>query len=295
MQFASGQTTATIPLTILSNNFPQASRTFTVDLTGVVDTLGPSPTFAAQQAFATGSDPVSVTEADLTGDGRPDLLVANYTDGTVSVLLNTTAPGATTPSFAAQQTFATGSGPESVVAADVNGDGRPDLLVANYTDGTVSVLLNTTAPGATTPSFAAQQTFATGSGPFSVAVADLNGDGRPDLLVANDASGTVSVLLNTTAPGATTPSFAAQQTFATGSHPFSVTAADVNGDGRPDLLVANYTDNTVSVLLNTTAPGATTPSFAAQQTFATGDGPGFGDGGGHERRRPARPPRRQRY
>src|SRR5207247_1052106 len=146
-------------------------------------------------------------------------LVANYFSAAVSVLLNTTAAGATAPSFAAQQTFATGSGPFSVVAADVNGDGRPDLLVANGSSATVSVLLNTTAAGATTPSFAAQQTFATGSGPRSVAAADVNGDGRPDLLVANDGSATVSVLLNTTAPGATVPSFAAQQTFATGTSP----------------------------------------------------------------------------
>ena len=135
----------------------------------------------------------------------------------MSVLLNTTAPGATTPSFATQQTFATGNGPHSVTAADVNGDGKPDLIVANFDDNTVSVLLNTTAPGATTPSFAAQQTFATGSGPGSVTAADVNGDGKPDLIVANRYDSTVSVLLNTTAPGATTPSFAAQQTFATGS------------------------------------------------------------------------------
>ena len=248
-------------VSVLLNTTPAPATTFDAN------------SFAAQQTFATGSDPFSVTAADVNGDGKPDLIVANGTGNTVSVLLNTTSPGAATPSFAAQQTFATGSDPFSVTAADVNGDGKPDLIVANQSDNTVSVLLNTTAPGAATPSFAAQQTFATGSGPVSVTAADVNGDGKPDLIVANENDNTVSVLLNTTAPGAATPSFAAQQTFATGSVPASVTAADVNGDGKPDLIVANEGDNTVSVLLNTTAPGATTPSFAAQQTFATGSGP----------------------
>jgi hypothetical protein len=232
-----------------------------------------TPGFAPQQTFASGSMPKSVAEVDLNGDGKPDLVVANEGDNTVSVLLNTTAPGASTPAFATQETFATGNAPISVAVADVNGDGRPDLVVANNGSGTVSVLLNTTAPGATTPSFALQQTFATGTNPRSVAVADFNGDGKFDLVVANDGSGTVSMLLNTTAPGATTLSFANQQTFTTGNGPISVAVADVNGDGRPDLVVANLGSNTVSVLLNTTVPGATSPSFIPQQTFATGTNP----------------------
>jgi len=232
-----------------------------------------TPSFAVQQTFATGSQPLAVTAADINGDGKPDLIAANFVDNTVSVLLDITAPGAATLTFTIQQPFATGSQPIAVTAADVNGDGRPDLIVANEVGNTVSVLLNTTAPGAITPGFATQQTFATGASPISVTAVDVNGDGAPDLIVANSNGATVSVLLNTTAPGATTPSFATQRTFATGSGPMSVTAADVNGDGKPDLIVANSNDNTVSLLLNTTAPGATTPSFAAQQTFATGSIP----------------------
>ena len=58
-----------------------------------------------------------------------------------------------------------------------------------------------------------------------------------------------------------------------GSNPFSVAVADVNGDGKPDLVTANFYGNTVSVLLNTTATGATTPTFAAQATFAVGPAP----------------------
>ena len=241
-----GATSTLVPVTIAANPSPGPDITFQL----VLDTatgIGPAPNFAAQQGFGTGTTPYSVTIADINGDGQSDLIVANATANTVSVLLNTTAPGATTPSFAAQQTFATGSAPLSVTAADINGDGKPDLIVANNGDNAVTVLLNTTAPGAATPSFAAQQTFATGSGPYSVTVADVNGDGMPDLLVANNGNNTISVLLNTTAPGAATPSFATLQTFATGSGPVSVTAADVNGDGKPDLIVANYSGNTVSV------------------------------------------------
>ncbi|WP_171475859.1 beta strand repeat-containing protein [Frigoriglobus tundricola] len=273
LDFASGQTTATIPLSILTTNFSGASRGFTVDLTGVVATFGPPAAFAAQRTFTVGVHPFSVVEADLNGDGRPDLVVANFGSNTVSVLLNTTAPGAAIASFAAQQTFATGNGPFTVTVANVNGDGRPDFVVANSGSSTVSVLLNTTAAGATTASFAAQQTFATGAGPVSVTAADVNGDGRPDLIVADEGANEVSVLMNTTAPGAATATFAAQQTFATGGAPRAVTAADVNGDGRPDLIVADYGSAAVSVLLNTTAPGAATASYAAGASFATGTSP----------------------
>ena len=232
-----------------------------------------TPSYGAQQAFATGANPHSLSTTDVNGDGRLDLVAANQSDGTVSVLLNTTAPGAAVPTFASQQTFATGSLPTSTTATDVNGDGRPDLVVANYLGNSVSVLLNTTAQGAATASFSAQQTFATGSNPTRVVAADVNGDGEADLIVSNLGGNSVSVLLNATAPGAAAPVFLEQQTLPTGAAPYAVAAADASGDGRPDLVVANYSGNTVSVLFNTTAPGATSVSFSAQKSFATGTQP----------------------
>src|SRR5437773_55915 len=232
-----------------------------------------TPSFAAKQDFATGAGPVSVTVGDVNGDGKLDLTVANFNSNTVSVLLNTTDPGAAMPSFAAKQDVTTSEGPIYVTVGDLNGDGKLDLAVANFNSNTVSVLLNTTAAGAATPSFAAKQDFATGAGPTSVTLGDLNGDGKSDLAVMNFISGTVSVLLNATVPGAATPSFAAKQDFATGTSPVFVTVGDLNGDGKLDLAVANLNSNTVSVLLNTTAPGAATPSFAAKQDFATGTSP----------------------
>src|SRR5207249_190534 len=225
---------------------------------------------SANQAFASGTTPLYVTVGDLNGDGKLDLVVANQTSNTVSVLLNTTASGAAIPSFAAKQDFATGTTPVSVTVGDVNLDGKLDLAVANFGASTVSVLLNTTAPGAAIPSFAAKQDFATGANPLSVTVGDLNGDGKLDLAVANQGSTTVSVLLNTTAPGAAIPSFAPKQDFATGAGPPSVTVGVLLRDALPILAVANLGASTVSVLLNTTAPGAATPSFAPKQDFATG-------------------------
>jgi hypothetical protein len=224
----------------------------------------------AQQTFADAGGPVSVAVADFNGDGKPDLVVANRDAGTVAVLLNTTPAGSGTASFAAGQLFFVGSGPLAVALGDFNGDGRPDLAVANSNDNTVSVLLNTTPVGASTVSFAAQQTFAVGNSPMDLAVGDFNRDGRPDLAVVNGGDNTVSVLRNTTPAGSFTPSFAAQQIFAVGMSPQGVAVGDVNGDGSPDLAVANGNDSTVSVLLNTTAAGASAVSFAAQQTFTIG-------------------------
>ena len=231
--------------------------------------------FATKQDFSTGPNPRSVATGDLNGDGKLDLAVANLNSNSVSVLLNTVASGAATPNFTAKQDFATGIGPVSVAVGDLNGDGKLDLVVANFNSNNVSVLLNITAPGAATPSFAEKQDVATSEGPIFVTTGELNGDGKLDLAVVNLLVNTVSVLLNTAASGAATLSFAPKQDLATGDGPLSVALCDLNGDGKLDLAVANFNFSNVSVLLNTTTPGSATSSFSAIQDFATGDGSAF--------------------
>jgi hypothetical protein len=142
------------------------------------------------------------------------------------------------PSFAAAKSYATGKDPGAIAIADLNGDGKPDLVTAN-SGNTVSVLLNR-GQG----SFEPKRSYAAG-GSGSLTVADLNGDGTPDLVTANGRADTVSVLLNRS-----DGSFEAKRSYATGLGPDSLAIADVNGDGKPDLVTANSDAETVSVLLN---------------------------------------------
>ncbi|MES2701542.1 MAG: FG-GAP-like repeat-containing protein [Bacteroidota bacterium] len=236
----------------------------------------PTISFDEEVTFAAGSQPTSVAIGDIDGDGMPDLATANLNSNTISVFRNTSSSGSiTSGSFATQVTFATGSNPRSVAIGDIDGDGKPDLAVANLGSNTVSVYRNTSSSGSiTTGSFATQVTFATGSSPYSVVIGDIDGDGKPDLAVANQGSNTVSVFRNTGSSGSiTTGSFATQVTFATGTQPYNVAIGDIDGDGKPDLAVANNSSGTVSVLRNTSSGSITTGSFATQVTFATGSNP----------------------
>ena len=250
--FVSGSPTAIIAIPVFANGvYDNPSLTFSVQLTSVTNVVGPPVTLSNRTDFTVGAVSVSAAVGDFNGDGKPDLAVAVELSNSVEVLLNTTAPGASTPSFAPAVGFAVGSSPYSVAVADLNGDGKPDIVVANRGSNTASVLLNTTTPGAVAPAFANAVDFGVGPGAYSLALGDVNGDGRPDIVVASALSDAVSVLLNTTEPGAGAPSFAPKVDFSIGANPRSVVVGDVNGDGRPDLVVSNRDSDTVSVLMNT--------------------------------------------
>lgn len=231
--------------------------------------------FGSTVHLVTGTSPTMAALADLNGDGKLDLAVVNYASTTVSVFLNATAANATTPSFAAKKDFPTGSGPRYVAVGDFNGDGKPDLAVANQIATTVGVLINTTPTGATSPSFAAGVEFTTGSGVPSVVVGDFNGDGKPDLAVGNSSSGTISVLLNTAATGAAMPSFAPKVDLTAGPQDSGLDLAigDLDGDGRPDLAVTSYSTRTISAFINATTPNAATATFATRSDIPDQSGP----------------------
>lgn len=206
---------------------------------------------AANFSLAAGEFPRAVAVSDVDGDGKPDIVVANERSNTVSVIRNrSTTPVLSSTSFAPKVDFPAGTSPVDLAISDADGDGKPEIEIANFASSTVSVLRNTaTAGDITAASFAPAINFATGLNPYAMAVGDADGDGKPDLLTANTASNTVSVLRNTTATGSiTASSFAGKVDFGTGVYPLSVALGDLNGDGTAELAVSHGGSNYISVL-----------------------------------------------
>ncbi|MDQ2737654.1 MAG: VCBS repeat-containing protein, partial [Actinomycetota bacterium] len=215
--------------------------------------------FTVGVPITVGTTPADVEIADLNGDNKADIVVTNATDNTVTVLLsNGGTPVTFTP--VPGSPIAVGMSPQQVVIADLNGDGKKDLVVANLNDDTVSVLLGvgngtfTAAPGSP---------IATAVGNNGVlAVGDLNGDGIPDLAIpAAAADGYIAVLT-----GNGNGSFTANGAGLGGAPSPGVYGAvnrfilaDVNGDGKRDIITVG---SNISVLLNTTVFTPPTPKPA---------------------------------
>jgi hypothetical protein len=203
------------------------------------------PTAFQGTSYAVGSTPDSVAVADLNGDGKLDLVIANAGSNTVSVLLGNGAGG-----FGPAISFNVGTGAASVTVGDLDGDGKLDLVVANTGSNTVSVLLGNGAGG-----FGAASNFATGAAPNSVAIGDLNGDGKPDLVVGTSEPDAVfgkdiSVLL-----GTGNGSFGAATNTRAGSSPRAATIADLNDDGKLDVIVGSTLAGSIVILSGDGAGG----------------------------------------
>ena len=267
----------------------QAANTISVlrntSATGSITTAS----FAARIDFATGDDPRALAVGDIDGDGKLDIVVANAGASTVSVLRNVSVSGSiTASSFAAKVDFPTGTAPFSVAIGDLNGDGKPELVIANQHSGTVSVMRNTATSGNfTAGSFATRTDFTTSNypdaSPRSVATGDLDGDGKPEIVVANEktgnfsSSGTVAILHNNTAGGSIAAgSFSDRIENITGTGSNCIAIGDLNGDGKPDLAVSNYGSSTVSLFKNNFIPGVFDfTSFSYGYNAPTGPQPFF--------------------
>jgi hypothetical protein len=226
--------------TSTTNRFFICTRRGTLLL--VLGATGPAAwgqSFGPATSYSTGSAsrPFGVAISDMNGDGRLDIVTANYLSSTVGVLLGQAG------GFAPVNTYAVNAGNVYAAAvADLNGDNRMDIVTANYGADNVGVLLGQAS------GFAPVNTYSTGFGsfPVSIALGDVNADGRLDLVTANNNTSTAGVML-----GLATGGFAASTTYftGTGSRPQGVALGDVNGDGKLDIITANLSTSNVGVLL----------------------------------------------
>jgi hypothetical protein len=200
--------------------------------------------------------PYGVAVADINGDGFADIVTANYGNSALSILKSN---GNGTFQSPVTITLPAGANPGFVALADVNGDGKPDIIESNFGVGTVGVLLNDGHGGFSAPVYTTA-----GSGPAGMALGDINGDGSTDIIVGNTGDNTVSVLLNNGHGG-----FTAQTpvTLASGAIPLNVALGDINGDGKLDMVVDDIQDDTVVVLL-----GDGAGHFTPKSTFIFGSG-----------------------
>lgn len=255
----------------------------TQDILGMVSTdVGGSPAqgyvstrlqssagaFVLPTRFGVGTGPANLVVTDVNADGRPDLIVANADDHSVSVRL---ADGARPGFFLPAVVLSTpGRVPLDVAAGDLDGDGVAEVVVAASGANNVMVFrqLLPVDPSTTTITFQAPDFLSVGGDPQAVTVADLDGDGHGDIAVAT-ANNLVSVLRQIVL----FPTFAAQSSvdYPTGVRPVAIRAADLDRDGKLDLLTANYgadinpSTQGLSVLFQG-APG----TFAAPVHYTTG-------------------------
>ena len=184
--------------------------------------------FASPVTYAAGQEPWAVTVGDVNGDRAADLAVVSTERNGVSIFFND-GKGA----FAGRSDYAAGPEPVSVAMADLNGDGKPDLAISHFgsvfRSNTVSVLLNDGRAG-----FGSKRDYPVAEGFGRIAIGDVSGDGKPDLVTSNDDSNRLSLLVNA-GGGRFLPVLA----YPTGELPQDVALGDLNGDGRLDLVSAD--------------------------------------------------------
>ncbi len=201
-------------------------------------------TFLAKTDYPTGINPAGIEIGDLNRDGVLDVVASNQgadqvIGTTASILL-----GKGDGSFNAKKNYTVGSFPWGLQIGDLNRDGVPDIVSANYLSSTVSVLL-----GRSTGGFKAKVDWPTSYLPRDVRIGDLNRDGKPDLITANYGGGggtDISVLLGVGTKG----HFAPAVNHTVPNAPTSVQTGDINRDGRPDVIVTSYTDPTSVTVLS---------------------------------------------
>jgi gliding motility-associated-like protein len=229
------------PEIIVTNSFNDVFYVFINQSSSGTLSFTPSPLKLSIKIGAT--DVLSTYEAevvDLNGDDLPEIVINQFQTSDLYILRNQSTG---TISFATPQKISLPGGLNRITSADINKDGKPDLVTVSTLNNQLDILLNQTATGLTSFSFAPSISLSTSTGPWGVDASDIDGDGDADLTVANRNQTSVSVFLhngNFASPGFT------KSDVATTLPTRNIKAGDLDGDGKPDLAYTAF-DNATNV------------------------------------------------
>ncbi len=194
--------------------------------------------------------PASIALADFDQNGYTDIVAVSPLASELRILYNESSPG--TISIPEHHVPNVPLNPVAVRTGDLDGDGRPDIVVVSQNEDLVSVYRNMGSR-----SFAPRVNFAVGAAPNAVDIRDIDGDGKQDLVVTNGGSSSMTILKNRSIPGSITPnSFGSRVDIGTGTFPTDVQIGDLQGDSRPDIAVVNNQSNNLTIFINGSNPGA---------------------------------------
>jgi hypothetical protein len=234
---------------------------------GTGGTIAPSSLLVS---FASGPSPFGLGVVDLDGDGQLDLATVNQRGASRSVSIFRNISTAGNCSLAPSVDLPNSCGAEAMALGDLDGDGKQDIVIGCYNGQVLSVYRNTsTAGNLNTNSFASIVQFNGGSHIHSIAIADLNGDSKPDVTLVSEAPSQLSIFQNTSAPGSfTISSLAPRIDFSTGDNPVGISIDDLDGDSRPDLVFGNFYSATIGLYRNINSVH-TAPTIVTQPTNQT--------------------------
>lgn len=207
---------------------------------------------------------------DFDGDARPDIALAPIYSPNIILLRNTSTNQGTSFSTLTGPALA-GENPQDIVAADLNADGKPELVVTDYNGLQAAVYKNTST---STISFAAAYPLALNGYSFACAAGDLDADGLPDIVVSKlkqNSRPAFSVFKNNSSTGGDM-AFTLSGEYPLEYEAYAMTITDINGDSKPEVIAANGTYNSkVSIFRNISTSGAIT--LASGVSYATGTEP----------------------